>query len=95
MAAIFKYSGLCETCDHDATCTLKRSPQLEIIHCEQFSTQPVMKKQTPAQEEMPPSDASRSHGIVTGSAKRVSLTDPIQVSQHGLNISDLRYRKLS
>ncbi len=36
-----KYSGLCETCDHDATCMLRRSTQLEIIQCEEFSTQPV------------------------------------------------------
>ena len=36
-----KYSGLCETCDHDATCMLRRSTQLEIIQCEEFSTKPV------------------------------------------------------
>ncbi|HSW39035.1 MAG TPA: hypothetical protein VLL97_06040 [Acidobacteriota bacterium] len=47
MAASTKYRGLCETCDQDATCTLKRSFRLEIIHCEQYSTQPVAKNQTP------------------------------------------------
>ncbi len=78
MAAASEYSGLCETCDHDATCTLKRSRQLEIIHCEQFSTQPVMSRQTPAQEEVaPPSSAPRDHGNATCSAKRVPLMDPI------------------
>jgi hypothetical protein len=34
-----KYYGLCETCDHDATCNLRRFPQLTIIQCEEFSTQ--------------------------------------------------------
>jgi len=34
-----KYSGLCETCDYDATCTLRRSTQLKIIQCEEFSVQ--------------------------------------------------------
>jgi hypothetical protein len=36
-----KYSGLCETCEHDATCMLRRSSQLKIIQCEEFSTQPA------------------------------------------------------
>ena len=44
-----KYSGLCETCDHDATCTLRRSTQLEIIQCEEFSTQPVVSKPAPVE----------------------------------------------
>jgi len=47
MAASIRYRGLCETCDQDATCTLKRSSRLEIIHCEQYSTQPVVKNQNP------------------------------------------------
>lgn len=54
MAAIPKYYGLCETCDHDAKCTLKRSTRLEIIHCEQFSTQPVMNEQNRSQDEVLP-----------------------------------------
>lgn len=41
-----KYSGLCETCEYDATCMLRRSPQLEIIQCEEFSTQPVADKKS-------------------------------------------------
>ena len=77
MAATSKYYGLCETCDHDATCTLKRSSRLEIIHCEQFSTQPVMRKQTPVQDEASPSATQKSHGIGTCRVKRVSLADPI------------------
>jgi hypothetical protein len=36
-----KYYGLCETCEHDATCMLRRSTQLKIIQCEEFSIQPV------------------------------------------------------
>jgi hypothetical protein len=41
MADMPKYFGLCETCEHDATCTLRRSSQLEVIQCEEFSTQPI------------------------------------------------------
>jgi len=39
-----KYYGLCETCEHDATCMLRRSTQLKIIQCEEFSTQPATRK---------------------------------------------------
>ena len=42
-----KYTGLCETCEHDATCMLRRSTQLEIIQCEEFSIQPVPNKAAP------------------------------------------------
>ncbi len=41
-----RYSGLCETCDHDETCMLRRSTQLEIIQCEEFSTQPATIKRS-------------------------------------------------
>jgi len=51
MADMLKYSGLCETCDYDATCMLRRSPQLEIIQCEEFSTQPVPNKTVLLREE--------------------------------------------
>jgi hypothetical protein len=37
-----KYYGLCETCEHDSTCMLRRSTQLKIIQCEEFSIQPVV-----------------------------------------------------
>ena len=37
MAEIARYSGLCETCDHDSTCMLRRSTLLKIIECEEFS----------------------------------------------------------
>jgi F420-non-reducing hydrogenase iron-sulfur subunit len=41
MAQMHKHYGLCENCDHDATCTLKRSALLAIIECEEFAaTQP-------------------------------------------------------
>jgi hypothetical protein len=36
-----KYHGLCETCEHDPTCMLRRSTKLEIIQCEEFSIQPI------------------------------------------------------
>ncbi len=36
-----KYYGLCETCEHDETCTLRRSSVLKIIQCEEFSIQPT------------------------------------------------------
>ncbi len=39
MPEIARYSGLCETCDHDSTCTLRRSTLLKIIECEEFSIQ--------------------------------------------------------
>lgn len=51
MANIPKYSGLCETCDHDPTCMLRRSAQLEIIQCEEFSTRPVVSKQDPGESQ--------------------------------------------
>jgi hypothetical protein len=39
-----KYFGLCENCEHDATCMLRRSAQLKIIQCEEFSIQPAAAK---------------------------------------------------
>jgi hypothetical protein len=39
-----KYYGLCETCEHDATCMLRRSQQLKIIQCEEFSVRPAERK---------------------------------------------------
>lgn len=42
MANPVKYSGLCETCDNDQACRLKRIPQLEVIECEQFCTHPIV-----------------------------------------------------
>jgi len=44
-----KYFGLCETCEHDATCMLRRSAQLKIIQCEEFSIQPAAVKTTAPQ----------------------------------------------
>jgi hypothetical protein len=40
MAKTAKYFGLCETCEHDDTCMLRRSSRLEIIQCEEFSILP-------------------------------------------------------
>jgi hypothetical protein len=45
MTQNLKYTGLCETCDHDATCTLRRSTQLAIIQCEEFSVSPPLASQ--------------------------------------------------
>jgi hypothetical protein len=46
-----KYFGLCQICEHDPTCMLRRSPQLEIVQCEEFSIQPVVQKLSPVSEE--------------------------------------------
>jgi hypothetical protein len=44
MSKTSKYYGLCETCEYDSTCLLRRSAQLKIIQCEEFSIQPVVSK---------------------------------------------------
>jgi len=55
-----KYSGLCETCEHDATCMLRRCSQLKIIQCEEFSIQPVVGKTgSILSEAMPSAEESR------------------------------------
>jgi F420-non-reducing hydrogenase iron-sulfur subunit len=36
MAQMHRHYGLCEDCDRDAACTLKRSVRLAIIECEEF-----------------------------------------------------------
>ena len=54
MAEIARYSGLCETCDHDSTCMLRRSTLLKIIECEEFSIQPSV--QVPVVREATASD---------------------------------------
>ena len=77
MAARSQYSGLCETCDREADCTLKRSPLLEIIHCEEFSTQPKMNLQAPDQGTGSPSTVPERPRVVTGRVKRPSLLDPV------------------
>ena len=45
-----KYYGLCETCEHDATCMLRRCSQLKIVQCEEFSIQPSPSKTIPVQD---------------------------------------------
>jgi hypothetical protein len=57
MADMPKYTGLCETCEHDATCMLRRSPQLAIIQCEEFSIMPVPGKAISRQDEKPLSNS--------------------------------------
>jgi hypothetical protein len=57
MPKIEKYFGLCETCEHDATCMLRRSAQLKIIQCEEFSTQPTAAKISSVPNETLLSDA--------------------------------------
>jgi len=32
-----KYHGLCESCESDGTCTLRRSTRLKIVQCEDYS----------------------------------------------------------
>ena len=57
MPKIQKYFGLCETCEHDATCMLRRSAQLKIIQCEEFSIQPTAAKTCAPPDETRISDA--------------------------------------
>ena len=62
MAKTSKYFGLCETCEHDATCMLRRSSRLEIIQCEEFSIRPIDSQSVPDQQvtEMgDPTEAAR------------------------------------
>ncbi len=65
MAASTQYRGLCETCDQNATCTLQRSSRLEIIHCEQYSTQPAVIKQNPISEKIASSEEMQACGRAT------------------------------
>jgi hypothetical protein len=58
-----KYYGLCETCEHDATCTLRRDPQLNIIECEEFSIQPVHTSKTPVWNLTPYEDPVETAGM--------------------------------
>jgi hypothetical protein len=71
MAALSKYIGLCETCDQDAVCTLKRSSRLEIIYCEQFSPTSVENNQAAARESAASSDGSQRRAAASHSAKRM------------------------
>jgi len=74
MVARSQYSGLCETCDRERDCTLKRSSRLEIIHCEEFSTQP----KTPGHAK---AAVPERPDIAAGRAERPALQDPIQPGQ--------------
>lgn len=60
-----KYSGLCETCEHDATCMLRRSSLLKIIQCEEFSIQqsPAKSNGSRVQEDISDNAESASFGI--------------------------------
>lgn len=35
------FTGLCSTCDHDAACAFRRSPNQPVMFCEDFSAQEV------------------------------------------------------
>jgi hypothetical protein len=62
MTNAIKYTGLCETCDHDPTCMLRRMPHLEVIQCEEFSIQPAPNNTVSAPAEssfMDPAESSR------------------------------------
>jgi hypothetical protein len=65
MADMPKYTGLCETCEHDATCMLRRSSELAIIQCEEFSIMPVPSKPISSRKEVPVlmSDGSAELGL--------------------------------
>jgi hypothetical protein len=78
MADTLKYSGLCETCEHDATCTLRRSSRLEIIQCEEFSIQPVVSKAAPPmkKETAPDPDGAVRMGLCANCLNVVSCGFP-------------------
>jgi hypothetical protein len=63
MSDMPKYTGLCETCEHDATCMLRRSPMLAIIQCEEFSIMPIPGKAISSQDEKPLSNLNGSSGF--------------------------------
>lgn len=63
MPKIPKYYGLCETCEYDSNCTLRRSTQLKIIQCEEFSIQPVVSESKAVQLEAPVSIESADMGL--------------------------------
>ena len=63
MADMPKYTGLCETCEHDATCMLRRSPELAIIQCEEFSIMPVPGKAFSNRDETLLSNSAGSAGL--------------------------------
>ena len=60
MANTVKYSGICETCDHDKACMLKRIPQLEVIECEHFCTHPVVNNLSVVPADASPADPAES-----------------------------------
>ena len=72
-----KYRGLCETCDYDSTCALKRSPKLEIIQCEEYSTQPIMSKRTSVQNDLTSSAASDAGGMASCEQGGLCAVKPI------------------
>jgi hypothetical protein len=63
MSNMPKYTGLCETCEHDATCMLRRSTQLEIIQCEEFSTQPIVNRTAPPRDQVYFSDPRQAASL--------------------------------
>ncbi len=56
MSDMPRYLGLCKTCEHDSTCTLRRDAQLEIIECEEFSIQPIPITTIPIRDLTPHAD---------------------------------------
>jgi hypothetical protein len=63
MSDMPKHTGLCEICEHDATCALRRSPQLAIIQCEEFSIRPVSGKAVSSLDEKPLLNSDGSDGF--------------------------------
>jgi hypothetical protein len=77
MVEIAKYTGLCETCDHDATCTLRRSSQLKIVLCEEFSAQAAANKPFYVDETaaVEPADA-KALGLCANCLNRITCGFP-------------------
>jgi hypothetical protein len=67
MPEITRYFGLCETCEHDTTCMLRRSSLLKIIQCEEFSIQQTAGKSDSSSGEsvMPDEIDASSVGLCT------------------------------
>ena len=57
---MIKYCGLCENCEYDATCALRRDPLLKIIECEEFSVQPTPDATISARDLTPHDEATET-----------------------------------
>jgi hypothetical protein len=98
MPEMTKYSGLCETCEHDPTCMLRRSSLLKIIQCEEFSIQQTAAKPIAPGKQltMPDENGSSSLGLCANclhvttcgfpnARQSVSQCEEYQLDEAGVN----------